>query len=160
MSGSAPRGALLPALPIVLLLLALALPGAARAQLGAPLREDDRVRVTVVNADRVVGRFDRYADHRLHLRTAQGPVALERSRIARLEAAPGQDHSRGALLGAAGGLAAGLGFGILCSLSNCGGGEGANLAIVGIPLVTTPLGALLGWVAAPDRWVEVPLPPR
>lgn len=135
-------------------LFALAAP--ARAQSISELRAGDWLRVQTLDGARTAGKLVIVDDERLQIRSTKGPAAFALSDVQRLEVSRGQRRGDGALIGAGIGLVGGVVFGAI--LARSGGGGGANMGVIGIPLVTIPAGFLVGALSAPHRYAEVARP--
>ena len=77
--------------------------------------------------------------------------------LLQLQVSHGKAHKKSVLIGMAVGAAVGLIYGAV-ETSNCNakGGWFCGLAY-GFTVLTIPAGAVIGYVAAPQRWVDVPL---
>jgi len=84
-------------------------------------------------------------------------VRIPRSAIQKLEVGRGTTRGRRALIGAGVGAALGLAVAAI-DYSNCEEGDWCEL-VWGLPVLTTPVGAVLGLATGGQRWVEAS-PPR
>ena len=144
---------------IILMLLftgALVVPSQVHAQLNPPLETGDDVRITYDAVDeetrpqRLNGEFLTLTDSSVTLLTPE-ERSIPLSEVQTLEVVVGHHRGRGILRGAGAGLIVGLVAGAAVSMLDVGG-PGANMAIIGVPLWTVPIGALMGFTAAPPRW--------
>lgn len=149
-------------------LLAVLSGGQALADEASALRPGSRVRIAAVSLKGPIrGTLAALDDDRLSLETKPGapPLVIERGRIARLEVSAGRrSRGRGAAIGAALGLGAGLlltagvAAGESCEgygAEDCGLATGISL-ILFTPALTVS-GALIGLaLPPPERWVSVP----
>ena len=144
---------------LFVLLLSVA-PARGQEPISMYLRAGDWLRVQTHDGDRTTGTLVTVDDELLRLkgRTDQ-VVEWPTAGVQRLEVSLGQQRAVGAVLGAGAGLLGGVLAGVLLTYSDTGG-EGANLAVIGVPLFTVPAGALLGALMAPHRFVQVPPPYR
>lgn len=84
-------------------------------------------------------------------------LRIVRSSIRTLEVSRGSTRGRNALIGAGVGAALGLAVAAI-DYSNCDEGDWCDL-VWGLPVLTTPVGALIGVATGGPRWVEA-APPR
>jgi len=143
-------------IPALLALLALAAP--AQAQSISQLRTGDWLRVQTLDGARTAGKLVLVDDERLQIRSTKGPAAFALADVQRLEVSRGQRRGDGALIGAGIGLVGGVVFGAI--LARGGGSGGANMGVIGIPLLTVPAGMLAGALSAPHDYSEVARPYR
>jgi len=144
-------------IPALLALLALAAP--AQGQSVAQLRTGDWLRVQTVDGARTAGKLMIVDDERLQIRSTRGPAAFSLADVQRLEVSRGQRHADGAAIGAGIGLVGGVVLGAIFGAADSGRG-GANMAAIGLPLITTPAGILVGALTAPHRYSDVARPYR
>ena len=144
---------------IAALLALLALAAPAQAQRISQLRTGDWLRVETLPGERTTGRLVALDGQELQIRSSRGPVAFSLAEVQRLEVSRGRQYNRGALIGAGVGLVSGILVGAVISGSASGAG-GADLAVIGLPLVTLPAGILIGTVIAPHRYSDVERPYR
>jgi len=144
---------------VVFLSLGLATPAQAQGDIPLDLSPGDWLRVRMHTGERATGTLVGLEDGRLRLQAQEDLVRdFPVVDLARLELSVGRHRARGALIGAGVGLVGGYLVGAL--ISSSGAGIGANLAVIGVPLFTTPGGALIGAIAAPRRYVRVAPPYR
>lgn len=145
---------------VVFLSLGLATPAQAQGDIPLVLSAGDWLRVRTHAGERATGTLVGLEDGRLRLQARRDLVRdFPVVDLERLELSAGRHRGIGALAGAGIGLLGGVLVGALISSSASGPG-GANLAVIGVPLLTTPAGALLGAIAAPRRYVRVARPYR
>ena len=144
-------------LPALFALFALA--ASAQAQSISHLRTGDWLRVQTLTGERTTGTLVVLDNQGLQIRSTKGLAAFSLADVQRLEVSRGRRHAQGALLGAGVGLVGGVAFGAALAASGCGGG-GANMAAIGLPLITVPAGILLGALSAPHRYFDVARPYR
>jgi hypothetical protein len=145
---------------VVFLLLGLATPGQAQGDTPRDLSAGDWLRVRTHTGERAPGTLVGFEDGRLRLQAQRDLVRdFPVVDLERLELSVGRDRELGVLVGGAVGLVGGFLVGALIS-STADGPGGANLAVIGVPLFSTPAGALLGAIAAPHRYVRVAPPYR
>lgn len=142
---------------IVLAMLVLASPTPAQTQVS--LRSGDWLRVQTVTGERTTGTLLALDDERVRLETTKGPVGFPLAEVERLDLSVGRRRALSAFVGAGIGLIGGVVFGAALSASGSGSG-GANMAVIGLPLLTIPAGAVLGAMAAPHRYLTVEQPYR
>ena len=135
---------------------ALLLPLQVHAQLNPRLDTGDEVRITYeenyeeTRPQQLYGEFFSLTDSSVTVLTPERR-SVPLSEVQALEVVVGHHRARGALLGAGAGLLVGLAAGAAVSLTDLGG-PGANMAIIGVPLWTVPIGALIGFIVAPAQW--------
>jgi hypothetical protein len=141
---------------LTLLLASLAMVPAVEGQSVVHLRSGDWVRVQTTGGERTSGRLMTVEGERLCLRAGRDAVEYSFPDLERLEVSVGRRRGLGVLVGTGIGLVGGIAIGAVMSQSDSGG-SGANMAVIGVPLLTTPAGALVGALAAPHRFLDVPL---
>jgi hypothetical protein len=145
---------------VVFLSLGLATPAQAQGDIPLDLSPGDWLRARTHTGERATGTLVGLEDGRLRLQVQKDLVRdFPVVDLTRLELSVGRHRARGALIGAGVGLVGGVLVGALISSGGAGAG-GANLAVIGVPLFTTPGGALIGAIAAPRRYVRVAPPYR
>lgn len=124
----------------------------------APVDPGARVRVTApdLGIDKYTGVLEGVVGDTLAVDT----LRLALASVTRLEVHRGRKSNvgKGALIGLAGGAAAGVGFSVW--FTNAGEFDFDKVALVFVPIFSaagTGIGALLGAASKVDRWEEVPL---
>lgn len=144
---------------VVFFLLGLATPAQAQGDIPLHLSAGDWLRVRTHTGERATGTLVGLEDGRLRLQAQKDLVRdFPVVELERLELSVGRNRWMGALAGAGVGLVGGLLVGAI--LSSSGGSGGANLAVIGVPVFSTPAGALLGASGGPRRYVTVAPPYR
>ena len=140
--------------------LALATPARAQSDIPMYLRAGDWLRVRTHAGELTTGRLMVLEDERLRLQRPNDLVMdFPVGDVERLEVSVGRHRAMGAVLGAGAGLLGGILVGAAITRTDSGGGGGGvNLAVIGVPLLTLPAGALLGSLMAPHRYLHVPRP--
>jgi hypothetical protein len=87
-------------------------------------------------------------------------LQIDSREVRALSVSAGHDRWRGALIGAGIGLLTGGVLGARAAGHNDDTGLAAFVGFVAGVVVGTPLGAGVGALAAPERWIALPVPPR
>lgn len=145
---------------VLFILLLHATPLQGQAGIGLGLSERDRIRVLTHAGERTAGTLMLVADEWIRLRSVRDLVReVPLTNVERLEVSLGRRRVLGTLMGAGAGLLGGVLVGAALSSMDRGGG-GANMAVIGVPLIAIPAGAVLGAYMAPHRYVLVARPYR
>jgi hypothetical protein len=141
----------------------LAAPGSSHASEGKGARLGDKVAVTLSESSaiearetRLVGTLSEFDSDTISiLRSKRHPVRIPRAQIVRLEVGGNtrdRNAGRGAIIGALFGFAWAA-----VEHSRCKGQVFCGLEF-GLPLLTTPVGAIVGLTTGTRTWTDVPLP--
>jgi len=143
----------------VLLVVLLILSGPAQAQVVTRVQPGAWVRIHTSIGESTSGVLVALEPEGVQVRSKQDLLEFSLSEVVLLEMSIGRRRDMGTLIGGGIGLIGGVAIGALLAGFDTGG-TGANMAVIGVPLVTVPAAALLGAMMAPRRYLEVRLPDR